>query len=753
MKKLFNYSVGFRKYNTTVMKKVVTYLLTVILFFTGTLHVNAQKKYNVIFINMDDMSIAFNMYRNTGVATPNIQRLAQHGVSFRNVYAQYSLCSPSRTSMFSGKRVRTTKITENITPLRTYMDSNYHFVNEYFHDFGYRTESYGKFSCNHDDEISWDVYFNAVTGGDGGLQNDDDQEGTGISSKPLSINAGRQEPIWFVDTLSKTVFATEDGKETNRFLKAIDTLSYKPYFLNLGLQTHNPFTPMLQYWNKIGDPLNKELLPVDSNFVYTNVYGNGSGNIALPDSPPNDTLDIPAVALKQPFFYTDSATQRVRHAYYAEMIQADSLIGAVLDKLDAKNLWDSSVVVFWSDHGLSMGEHTGQWLKLNMFEEALRVPMIICAPGRQKGVWCNQPVELVDVFQTLTELCGLPPQGSQEGSSIVPLLDNPNFLWKKCIFSNLKKNLNLDTLLGTAVRTNLWHYNNWQEGGEELYNMATDSTEITNLALNPAYIDTLNKMRSLAAGDWQGAVPPVYKKKTFYRDADGDGYGKTSDSLWAYALPAGYVLKKGDCNDTKPNINPGATENACNGADDNCNNQIDENRPVPTVTANGSLDICATGRVTLTTNSSTDFSYQWKKNNVNIAGATQKSYTANSVGTYTVLITHINGCSNTSAGTAVYSSCFYDAQIAKNGLSASPATKLSLYPNPSTGITTISFTTFSAGKLTINIYNSAAQTVYTQLVNAVAGNNSYELDLSHIKPGVYQVEAGNSQHVKLIVER
>ena len=159
MKKLFNYSVGFRKYNTTVMKKVVTYLLTVILFFTGTLHVNAQKKYNVIFINMDDMNIAFNMYRNTGVATPNIQRLAQHGVSFRNVYAQYSLCSPSRTSMFSGKRVRTTKITENITPLRTYMDPNYHFVNEYFHDFGYRTESYGKFSCNHDDEISWDVYF------------------------------------------------------------------------------------------------------------------------------------------------------------------------------------------------------------------------------------------------------------------------------------------------------------------------------------------------------------------------------------------------------------------------------------------------------------------------------------------------------------------------------------------------------------------------------------------------------------------
>ena len=317
------------------MKKILPLLLTATLFFTFTKQVNAQKKYNVIFINMDDLSIAFNLYRNPIVPTPNIQRLAAHGVVFRNVYAQYSLCSPSRTSMLSGKRVRTTKVTENQTPIRSYLDSNYHFVNEYFHDFGYRTESYGKFMCNHDDEVSWDLYYNAVKGGDGGLKNDDGvDDGTSLKS---NVEVNRQEPIWFIDTVRKNVLSTEDGKETRGFLTAIDTLTYKPYFINLGLQTHNPFTPLLQFWNKIGDPLHQELLPVDSNFVYTNVYGNGSGNIPLPDSPPNDTLDIPAVALKQPYFYTDSATQRLRHAYYAEIMQADSLIGKVVDKLDEKN--------------------------------------------------------------------------------------------------------------------------------------------------------------------------------------------------------------------------------------------------------------------------------------------------------------------------------------------------------------------------------------------------------------------------------
>lgn len=63
----------------------------------------------------------------------------------------------------------------------------------------------------------------------------------------------------------------------------------RPYFYSLGLTAHDPFAPILKAWNQVGDPAVKELLPVDYYGTYTNVYGNGSGNIHLPDTPPDDS--------------------------------------------------------------------------------------------------------------------------------------------------------------------------------------------------------------------------------------------------------------------------------------------------------------------------------------------------------------------------------------------------------------------------------------------------------------------------------
>ena len=692
-------------YSKPLYSRFLSLILSALFFLFFAEGIFAQKKLNVIFINLDDLSIAFSTYGNPYAPTPNIERLAQHGVMFSNVYAQYSLCSPSRTSAFSGTRVQTTKITDNNYPIRFGLGDGFRFLPEYFHDNGYRTECYGKFMCAHDSEVSWDKYFNAEID-DGGFRFKDDNE----NNSPLAT--GPQVPVWYIDTVNKILYGTEDGIETLKFSAAVKRPAAYPYFYNLGLQTHNPFTPMLQFWNKTGYAGTQEQLQIDPFGTKTNVYGNSSINIPLPDSPPDDTADVPPVALKDLLHYPDAELRRIRHGYYAEIIQVDSIIGNLLDQFDAQNIWDSSVVVFWSDHGLSMGEHDSMWLKIDMFEECLSIPRIICAPGRKKGVICNQLVEAVDLFQTLTELCGIPTPEGKEGSGLVPLLDNPNIPWKKAIFSNLKRNLNGDTLLATAVQTELWHYNNWQEGGEELYNIVSDPTEITNLALNPVYTDTVNKLRSILATGWQGVLPPVYTGTTYFKDADGDGFGKTADSLFAYFKPDGYVLKQGDCNDKNKKIYPGAAQNVCNSIDDNCNMQVDENRPKPTITANGSLDICAAGKVTLSTNSGAGFMYQWKFNGSDIPGATKRTLIANMPGIYKVGVTAANGCGNISDSTTVISSCLIPNDNIITYIQHAAIENLSVFPNPSTGNISINFINNIPEKIGLKILNANGQVVY-----------------------------------------
>ena len=712
--------------------------LFICLFFV-TAGIQAQQKYNVVFINVDDLGIAFQLYGNSFAPTPNIERLAQRGVLFRNVYTQYSLCSPSRTSAFSGARVTTTMIADNDDSIRKALGAGFRFLPEYFHDYGYRTESYGKFMCAHDDEVSWD-YFIDETNGDDGFTGDDEGLISATGKPPGGTGPGRQEPIWFIDTVHKKISGTDDGKETDEVIRALKKPVSTPFFYNLGIQTHNFFTPLISYWNKTGDNTVSELLPVDSGFIYTNVYGNGSANIPLPEYPADDTADIPKIARKFLFNYTPDAVQRLRHAYYSEIIQADANIGKVLDQLDTLDLWKNSVIVLWSDHGLSMGEHGGMWLKIDMFEECLRVPMIICAPGIIPGV-CDRLVESVDLFQTLTELCNLPAMTGREGSSLVPLLEKPDIAWKKAIFSNLQKN-NGDSLLATAVRTENWHYNNWQEEGEELYDMVNDPREITNLAKSPAYIDTLNKMRTLLAGNWQAALPPVYSSAPKYRDKDNDGYGNRSDMVLSYFGRTGYVDRPGDCNDADPHINPAAGESPCNGLDDNCNAVVDENKPTIFISAPAETDLCRDNNIMFTAITADSAGiYQWLKNDNDITGAEKKYFKPSQPGYYKVEYTDTTGCRIISDSVNVFQSCNTEQ-------------KLLIFPNPASGAFTVFYTASEPERISLDFYSSTGQKVYTESKQASPGLNVFKMDLSHIlKSGVYILRTKENISFRFVVGR
>jgi uncharacterized sulfatase len=148
---------------------------------------------------------------------------------------------------------------------------------------------------------------------------------------------------------------------------------------------------------------------------------------------------------------------------------------------------------------MHFGEHY-LWRKLTLFENATRVPFIMAAPGVAKpGGVCDRPVELIDMYPTLADLCGFEVPKGLEAISMKPLLEDPERQWKKAAFTYRSN--------GTSIRTERWRYTDWGQGRMELYDHKMDPGEFTNLAGDPEYADVVAELSELLKGGWRAALP------------------------------------------------------------------------------------------------------------------------------------------------------------------------------------------------------------------------------------------------------
>ena len=213
-------------------------------------------------------------------------------------------------------------------------------------------------------------------------------------------------------------------------------------------------------------------------------------------------VGIPPIALTvNPANYglDDEKLKIFTRAYYASMSLMDAQVGRVLAAVDRLNLANNTVVVFISDHGWCLGEH-GQWQKMLLFEESAKVPMIIYDPsGKNHGQVCSRTVELVDLYPTLADLCGLPSPAGAEGVSVRPLLDDPKTEWDRPAFTQVERKKG--EVMGRSVRTQQWRYTEWGDGknGVELYDEQADPKEYHNLAHDAAHADKVNSLKKLLA--------------------------------------------------------------------------------------------------------------------------------------------------------------------------------------------------------------------------------------------------------------
>ncbi len=181
--------------------------------------------------------------------------------------------------------------------------------------------------------------------------------------------------------------------------------------------------------------------------------------------------------------------KQVIRAYIASISWADWNIGRVIGELDRLGMRENTIIVFAVDHGYQLGEK-GKWSKAgSLFEMGTRVPLIVAAPGAKgNGQPSLRPVESLDIYSTLAELCGLPLPEGTEGVSLVPLLNNPDLEWDKPAYSVWSEDGN--TLHGVAIRTEKWRYVEFGQNGENgamLFDPKADPLEMKNLADDPQY--------------------------------------------------------------------------------------------------------------------------------------------------------------------------------------------------------------------------------------------------------------------------
>ncbi len=448
----------------------------------------ATKRLNVLFIMADDMKNAIGCYGDSLAHTPNVDRLAQRGVRFDRAYCQYPVCNPSRTSLLSGRRPDTTGVVDNVTPSRKQMPDVV-FLPQHFRQNGYRTLKVGKIfhtGEGHEDAASWDT----------------DIRETKEAKNPPEAQFVRHQGA----DKSGIVLSAEDGATWDGFVarKAVELLSAaaagdQPFFLAAGFRRpHSPYIAPERYF---------ALFPLEK--------------IPPLDEPREHLRAIPPLALT----YKNGAKRlpaderaATAAAYYASTAFMDAQLGVLLDAVDRLNIWDNTVVIFASDHGYHLGEHGGLWHKMTLFEESARVPLVIVAPDKQVNA-SSALVELVDLYPTLVDLCGLPAATGLEGTSCAPLLDHPDREWKSAAFTVVSRvgdtpaTEKLDAKqLGRSLRTARWRYTEWPDGQRELYDHDNDAREHVNLAAGDAASDHTEMLRELSSqlkAGYKAALPPT----------------------------------------------------------------------------------------------------------------------------------------------------------------------------------------------------------------------------------------------------
>ena len=456
---------------------------------------------NVLFIISDDLNTRIGPYMEIVNHTPRLDRLAAEGVRFTRTYCQFPLCGPSRASLMSGLYPESNGILTNIDRPGSYRKETPSLAHHpslagYFREQGYYTARVSK------------IYHMGVPGGiergDPGGDDPDSWDYAYNVQGPETLSPGKLEllspgNLHYGSNFARMILKDgTEGTQTDHLAvsQAIAILENRageqipqgnnkqkvkpgaPFFLAVGLV--RPHVPLIAPENCFAPYPEEEM--------------------ALP--PLVIAEDVPEEALRRQnmkiWKMSEIQKKQTIAAYMASVRFMDQQVGRLLDALDRLGLREETIVVFVSDHGYNLGEHDC-WSKVSLWEGSVRIPMIISHPGMKEshGSTCRSITELIDLYPTLSELCGL-----QE--------NQPAILQGKSLTAHLKgevqdlgESLAYTVSYGgqaASIRTERWRYTRWGEeiapGNEELYDHLQDPEEHHNLAQDQGSRQVLTELRA-----------------------------------------------------------------------------------------------------------------------------------------------------------------------------------------------------------------------------------------------------------------
>ncbi|MBI1371405.1 MAG: sulfatase-like hydrolase/transferase [Phycisphaera sp.] len=442
----------------------------------------AADKPNVLFIAIDDLNDWVGpLGGHPQVKTPNMDRLAARGVTFTNAHCQAPLCNPSRTSILTGLRPSTT----GVYSLGTWFRKNDKYKDwvtlpQHFMANGYAALTTGK--------VYHDAFPPKADRADGKEFTEFGYHGSfgPRPKKPYVPETGHPMVDWGV--FPERDDEQEDYKVADWAIAHIkDRPKDKPLFLSVGFR--HPHVPLYasQKWF--------DMYPLET--------------LQLPPMLEHDRDDTPRFSwylhwhLPEPrlkWLQERGQLEPMIRGYLASVSFVDSQVGRVLDALDAAGLTDNTVIVMWSDHGYHLGEKEISG-KNTLWRESTRVPLIFAGPGvAQKGVKCDQPAELLDVFPTLIDLCGLTAHADLDGHSLMPQLKDATAArpWPAICTQGPGNHV---------IVTDRWRYIRYADGSQELYDRTADPREWRNIADDPKYASTITELAAQLPKDDTAPLP------------------------------------------------------------------------------------------------------------------------------------------------------------------------------------------------------------------------------------------------------
>lgn len=431
---------------------------------------SSDKPKNILFIGVDDLRPALHCYGDEQAITPAFDQLAKAGALFSNAYTQYPVCNPSRRSLLSGLRPQRFDFHKKLSETAP----NHLSLPGYLKKNGYYTASIGKlYHGKGEDYGAWD-YLDQV----GPWQNYGNPDN--YDKKPMPVTEAEDRP----DS------DYTDGQATLTAIKKLKEVKDKPFFIGVGYRKpHLPFAAPKKYWDLYDeDNLNiigNTSVPDDAPGI---VYHWSEMNAYTPSGFEGNDDDLRNIGINIETLKT------LTHGYYACVSFIDAQISKLLSELKKLELDRNTIVVIWSDHGFHLGQQhiVG---KHTCYENSCRVPLIIYNPENPgEGVTCSSLVELVDLFPTLTDLCGLPPPPVYDGKSLVPLLNQPEDKIRDYAFTAYNPHAeSVHDIVGVSLRDRKFRYTKWynKNNGEtaarELYKLKDNLGEKVNVSNNQKY--------------------------------------------------------------------------------------------------------------------------------------------------------------------------------------------------------------------------------------------------------------------------